>query len=50
MCCVVIRHDASMHLRGRIVTDRNATHGKRICVERGLNQTRTTKIYVDVSI
>ena len=26
MRCVAFRHDASMHIRGRIVADRNATH------------------------
>ena len=31
MRCVAIRHDASMHIRGRIVTDRNATHEKHPC-------------------
>ena len=30
MRCVAIRHDASMHLRGRIVTDSIATDEKRI--------------------
>ena len=29
------RHDASMRIRGRIVTNRNATHEKRIRVGRG---------------
>ena len=33
---VAFRHDASMHIRGRIVTDRNKTHGKRIRVGRAL--------------
>ena len=32
--CVAIRHDASMHIRGRIVTDRNGTDEKRIRVGR----------------
>ena len=35
MRCVAIRHDAPMHIRGRIVTDRNATYEKRIRVGRG---------------
>ena len=33
---VAFRHDASMHKRGRSVTDRNATHEKRHRVERAL--------------
>ena len=36
MRCVAIRHDASIHIPGRIVTDGNATHEKRIRVGRGL--------------
>ena len=36
MRCVTIRHDAAMRVRGRIVTDRNATHEKRIRLGRGL--------------
>ena len=32
---VAIRHDASTYMHGRVVTDRNATHGKRIRVGRG---------------
>ena len=35
---VAICHDASMHIRGRIVTDRNATHEKRIRVGWGLRR------------
>ena len=35
MRCVAIRHDASKHIRGRIETDRNAMHEKRIRVGRG---------------
>ena len=35
MHCVAIRHDASMLKRGCIVTDRNATHQKRIRVDCG---------------
>ena len=34
MRCVAIRHDASMYMHGRIATDRNATHEKRIRVGR----------------
>ena len=34
--CVVICHDASTFLYGRIVTDRKGTHAKRIRVGRGL--------------
>ena len=34
MRCVAIRHDASMYMHGRIVTDRNATHEKRIRARR----------------
>ena len=34
MRCVAFHHDASMHTRGRIVTEPNATHGKRIRVGR----------------
>ena len=34
MRCDAIRHDASMHIRGRIMTDRNATDEKRIRVVR----------------
>ena len=34
MRCVAIRHDASMHIRGRIVTDCNGTDEKRIRVVR----------------
>ena len=37
MRCVAIRHDASMYKQGRIVTDRNATHDKRIRVGRALD-------------
>ena len=33
---VAIRHDASTHIRGRIMTDRNGKHQKRIRVGRGL--------------
>ena len=36
MRCVAIRHDASMHIRGRIVTDRNVTDEKRTRVGRAL--------------
>ena len=36
MRCVAIRHDASTYMYWRIVTDRNATHGKRIRVGRAL--------------
>ena len=36
MCCVAIRHDASTYMHGRIVTDRNAAHEKRIRVGRAL--------------
>ena len=38
MRCVAIRHDASTYMHGRIVTDRNATHEKRIRVGRALHQ------------
>ena len=38
MRCVAIRHETSMHIRGRIVTDRNAKHEKRIRVGRVLLQ------------
>ena len=34
MRCFAIRHDASTYMHGRIVTDRNATHEKRIRVGR----------------
>ena len=34
MRCVAIRHDASMHIRGRIEMNRNATDEKRIRVGR----------------
>ena len=34
MRCVAIRHDASMYMHGRIVTERIATHEKRIRVGR----------------
>ena len=34
MRCVAIRHDASTYMHGSIVTDRNATHDKRILVGR----------------
>ena len=37
---VAIYHDASMHIRGRVVTDRNATHENRIRVGRGFVGTR----------
>ena len=33
---VAFRHDASMHMRGHIVTDRNVTHEKRIRVGRDI--------------
>ena len=36
MRCVAIRHYASMHIRGRIVTERNATDEKRIRVRQAL--------------
>ena len=36
MRSVAIRHDASIHIRGRIVTDRSTTHEKRIRVGRAL--------------
>ena len=36
MRCVAIRHDASMHIRERIVTERKATGEKRIRVRRAL--------------
>ena len=36
MRCVAIRHDASTYMHDRIVTDRNATHEKRIRVGRAL--------------
>ena len=34
MRCVAISHDASMHIRGRIVTERTGTDEKRIRVGR----------------
>ena len=37
---VAIRHDASTYMHGRIVTDRNATHEKRIRVGRALGPLR----------
>ena len=37
MPCVAIRHDASMHTRGRIVTERTGTDEKRIRVGRVLH-------------
>ena len=37
MRSVAIRHDASMHIRGRIVTERTGTDEKRIRVWRCLN-------------
>ena len=40
MRCVAIRHDASVHIRGRIVTDRNTTHEKHIRVGRALGTSR----------
>ena len=33
--CAAIRHDASTYMYGRIVTDRNGKHEKRIRVGRG---------------
>ena len=36
MHCVAIPHDASMHVRGRIVTERTGTDEKRIRVGRAL--------------
>ena len=36
MRCVAICHDASIHIRGRIVTDRNATHENASVWGRGL--------------
>ena len=36
MRCVAIRHDASMHIRGRIVTERTGTDEKRFRVARAL--------------
>ena len=36
MRCVAIRDDASMHIRGHIVADRNATDEKRIRVGQAL--------------
>ena len=38
MRCVAIRHDAPMHIRGRIVAARNATHDKRIHVGRAFDR------------
>ena len=35
MCCVAFRDDASTHMHGSIVTERNAMHGKRVRVGRG---------------
>ena len=37
-----IRHDASTYMHGRIVTDSNATHEKRIRVGRALLLTKTS--------
>ena len=45
MRCVAFRHDTSMHIRGRIVTDRSATHEKRIRVGRALTaESRSNRI------
>ena len=33
MRCVAFRHDATLHMCGRLVTERNATHEKRIRVD-----------------
>ena len=38
MRCVAIRHDASMHIRGRIVTERTGTDEKRIRVGRAVGK------------
>ena len=46
MRCVAIRHDASTYMYGRIVTDRNATHEKRIRVGRALPLSRGRLIVV----
>ena len=43
MRCVAIRHDASTYMHGRIVTDRNATHEKRIHVGRALHLPHISK-------
>ena len=45
MRCVAIRHDASLHIRGRIVTKRTGTDEKRIRVGRAFVSPRA-----DVSI
>ena len=42
MRCFAIRHDASMHMRGRIVTERTGTDEKRIRVGRALANAATT--------
>ena len=44
MRCVAIRHDASMHIRERIVTERPGTDEKRIRVGRALVDVRQVSV------
>ena len=41
MRSVAIRHDASMHIRGRIVTERTGTDEKRVRVGRAFKDIKT---------